>query len=68
LIFKYISDVIESMKTDPFMGDRQKLKGRDNEYRRRIGRWRIFFSIDVLKHKIIIKHICRCNSKTYSKK
>ncbi len=66
--FGYISMVIESMKTDPFIGDRQKLKGKENEYRRRVGNWRVFFMMNAPEHKIIIKHIRRRNSKTYSKK
>ncbi len=62
--FEYVSAVIESMKTDPFIGDRQKLKGKTNEYRRRISNWRVFFEINTLKSRIMIKHICRRNSKT----
>ncbi len=65
---EYIKNVIESMKTDPFIGDRQKLKGETDEYRRRVGNWRIFFKIDIVEYKIIIKHIRKRDSKTYNKK
>ncbi len=65
--FKHIHAVVESMKVTPFIGDRQKLSGQVNEYRRRIGNWRIFFSMDTSRHMITIMHIRRRNSKTYSK-
>jgi len=64
----WIFGVIESMKTDPFVGDRQKLKGGENEYRRRIGDWRLFFYMDVYNQIIFITHIRRKSDNTYNKK
>ncbi len=65
--FVHIRAVIESMRTDPFIGDRQKLKSKDNEYRRRIGNWRVFFHIDKQTRIITIMHIRKRDSRTYSK-
>jgi len=65
--FVQIKAVIESMRTDPFIGDRQKLKGKDSEYRRRVGNWRVFFQINKKTKTITIMHIRKRDSRTYSR-
>ncbi len=60
-----ILSVIESLSSDPFAGDIQKMKGEDNVWRRRIGSYRIFYEV-VLKKKIVhVYHVERRTSTTY---
>lgn len=57
--------VLRTMETDPLAGDIVYLIGHESEHRRRIGDWRIFFSLDKEKQVVVIEHIRRRGSKTY---
>lgn len=50
-----IKNAIEEMKTGPFVGDVKKLKGSKNVYRKRVGYYRLIFTIifDILYIEII---------------
>jgi mRNA interferase RelE/StbE len=56
---------LEKMKTDPFSGDVVKLVGYD-AYRRRVGSYRIIFSLDESRIVILVLDILRRNEKTYT--
>lgn len=43
---KAIYKAIEEMEIDPFSGDVKKLQGGENEYRRRVGKYRLLFTIE----------------------
>ena len=43
---KRIGAAVSAMAIDPFAGDILKLQGEGNRWRRRVGNYRIFFSID----------------------
>ena len=60
-----IIDAIQSLITDPYAGDLQKLGGTDNSWRRRIGSFRIFFEISQSERRVDIFKIERRGSKTY---
>ncbi|MBM3260922.1 hypothetical protein FJY93_00720 [Candidatus Kaiserbacteria bacterium] len=58
-------DVVASLVINPFLGDIQKMKGKDNVWRRRIGAYRIFFEIYPLVRIVHVYHIERRTSSTY---
>ena len=60
-----IRAAILAMADDPFTGDVLKLEGESNRWRRRIGNYRIFFSVDPDKRKVGISAIVRRTSTTY---
>lgn len=43
---KRIEEAINEMSDNPFSGDVIKLQGSDDEYRRRVGKYRIIFTVD----------------------
>lgn len=55
---------IGSMALDPFGGDILKLEGEGNRWRRRIGSYRIFLSVDTVA-KAAVTAIIRRPSNTY---
>jgi mRNA interferase RelE/StbE len=55
---------IEGMRLDPLKGDVVKLKGREG-FRRRIGNYRIIFTIDFHAFAVIIADVLRRTSTTY---
>lgn len=57
--------VIQSMPSDPFSGDIQKMKGQEHVWRRRIGAYRIFYELLPKESLIHVFHIERRTSKTY---
>ena len=59
-----ILSALEEMETDPLLGDVVKLKGSDN-FRRRVGNYRIVFSIDGEQVMVIVMDIARRTSTTY---
>ena len=59
-----IMAAIESMRTDPLSGDVVKLKGID-AFRRRVGDYRIIFSIDFKQFIVGILDVHRRTSTTY---
>jgi mRNA-degrading endonuclease RelE of RelBE toxin-antitoxin system len=50
---------------DPYAGDARMLSGMGGMYRRRVGQWRIFFSLDKDRHVAIVHGVKRRSSKTY---
>ena len=60
-----IEAVLKAMATDPFSGDIIKLEGEANRWRRRIGNYRIFFTVDAAESSIAVSAILRRTSTTY---
>lgn len=60
-----ILEILRDFERDPWLGDIQKIKGGDNEWRRRVGNYRIFYSINQKIKLIEIKEIERRASNTY---
>lgn len=60
-----ITAALQSMQTDPFGGDVVKLEGEGNRWRRRVGNYRIFFSIDIAARTVDVTAIVRRTSTTY---
>ena len=58
-----IGAVLESIEKSPFEGDIRKLDPR--QYRRRVGRYRIIFSITAENRVVLIERIVRRTSTTY---
>ncbi|MBI4120033.1 MAG: type II toxin-antitoxin system RelE/ParE family toxin [Parcubacteria group bacterium] len=56
---------LNEFKINPWQGDIAKIKGGDNLWRRRIGNYRIFYSIDVAPKIVKIKILERRTSSTY---
>jgi mRNA-degrading endonuclease RelE of RelBE toxin-antitoxin system len=57
---------LEAMSADPFSGDVVQLKGRGSlDFRRRVGSWRILFSLDTEAHRIEVTAILRRTTTTY---
>ncbi len=61
-----ILEVLRYLPTDPYFGDIQKLKGHQDEWRRRIGAYRVFYSIRSHIRTILVFHVEKRVSKTYS--
>lgn len=59
-----ITAAFESMGTDPLGGDVVKLKGTD-ALRRRVGDYRIIFTIDFKRRAVIVFDVLRRTSTTY---
>jgi len=53
------------MCAHPFTGDVQLVHGLDDEWRRRVGRWRIFFVLDRRRCRVVVNDIVRRTSTTY---
>ncbi|TSA43977.1 type II toxin-antitoxin system RelE/ParE family toxin [bacterium] len=60
-----VIDAIQSLITDPYTGDLQKLGGTEDSWRRRVGSYRIFFEISQSERRVDIFKIERRGSKTY---
>ena len=60
-----IRNAIDEMETDPMAGDIVYLAAHESAYRRRVGDWRIFFSINKERKVVIVEHIHRRTSSTY---
>lgn len=60
-----IFEVIENLPNDPYFGDIEKMEGRDNSWRRRIGAYRIFYEVLVPEKIILVFRVERRTSKTY---
>jgi mRNA interferase RelE/StbE len=59
-----IEAAIRAMTDDPFSGDTLKLHGMDNRWRRRVGNYRVLFSI-YAAGTILVSAIVRRTSTTY---
>lgn len=60
-----IGIAIDAMESSPFTGDIEKLDGKENIWRRRIGSYRIFYEVDNLRKIIQVFSIKRRTSNTY---
>ncbi len=60
-----ITIVIESLTTNPYAGDIQKMKGEDNVWRRRLGSYRVFYEILPEENIIHVYHVERRTTQTY---
>ena len=60
-----ILEGLESMAADPFSGDIIKLEDKGDRWRRRIGEYRVFFSVDKPSRVVVISAIERRTSTTY---
>ena len=63
--FILIDKAIDSMATDPFGGDIEKLGGQSGVWRRRVGSYRIFYKLYFENRHIYILEVKRRTSKTY---
>ena len=57
--------VIKNLPSNPYFGDIQKLKGEDESWRRRVGRFRIFYKIKTDEKTILVYKVERRGSNTY---
>jgi mRNA-degrading endonuclease RelE of RelBE toxin-antitoxin system len=66
---RQIKESIERMKADPFQGNVEPLKGAEwqGRYRKRAGRYRIFFSLNHQTNTITILKVELRSEKTYRK-
>ncbi len=55
---------LESMGTNPFIGDNIRLRGEPKTWRR-VGSYRIFFDVDPIRQVIDVVEIARRTSMTY---
>lgn len=60
-----VSLPIAQMAEDPFAGDVLKLEGVCNRWRRRVGSYRIFYSVDAATRIVSVSAIMRRASSTY---
>ena len=63
-----IEKILRDFEFDPWGGDIVKIKGEYNEWRRRIGNYRVFYSINRGTKIVEIKDIERRTTKTYGKR
>lgn len=57
--------VIKLLPIDPYFGDIQKMKGKDDVWRRRVGAYRIFYKIKTEMKVVLVFELERRGSKTY---
>ena len=60
-----ISLVIGLLPRNLFFGDIQKMRGRDDVWRRRVGNYRLFYKIDLANRIIVVFDLERRTSSTY---
>ena len=60
-----IVSALASMATDPFAGDVLKLEGEQNRFRRRVGSYRIFFTMEQASKSVYVSAIVRRTTTTY---
>jgi len=53
------------MADNPFAGDVLKLEGSHSRWRRRVGNYRIFFTVDIIAKTVAVSAILRRSSTTY---
>ncbi len=58
-------DVFETLALDPYAGDIQKIKGKENEWRRRVGAYRLFYDVYPARRYIHVTWVERRTSNTY---
>lgn len=60
-----ITAALLSMADDPFSGDILKLEGETSRWRRRVGNYRLFCTIDPIGRVVAVTAIARRTSTTY---
>ena len=60
-----IAQALIAMESNPFGGDFRHVTGRTNEYARRVGNWRIVFSLQEDRGVIYIWKVDRKGKSTY---
>ncbi|MFY9462161.1 MAG: type II toxin-antitoxin system RelE/ParE family toxin [Candidatus Sungiibacteriota bacterium] len=60
-----IIQALREFVIDPWAGDIAKISDREDVWRKRIGNYRIFYSIQIRSRIVEIKEIARRTSKTY---
>lgn len=61
-----ILGVLQILHADPYFGDIQKMRGRVDVWRRRVGSYRIFYRVFTEARIILVFHVERRTSNTYS--
>lgn len=63
---KRLLEALDAMAKDPFSGDIVRLQGRSGlDFRRRVGGWRILFSLEREQRLIAVTAILRRTTTTY---
>jgi len=60
-----VLNVIRLLPLNPYFGDIQKMQGKINVLRRRVGAYRIFYKIKTSEKVILVFHLERRTSATY---
>lgn len=60
-----IAAALRAMSIDPFSGDIVKLEGDGERWRRRVGNYRVFFSVQAVTRMVVVSMIARRSSTTY---
>lgn len=60
-----IDAAVLEMRCDPHSGDVEKMKGKENAWRRRVGSYRIFYELYPLQRLVLISKVERRTSTTY---
>lgn len=60
-----IGAALRSLANDPFVGDVLKLEGEGSRWRRRVGSYRIFFTVATAARIVAVSAIIRRTSSTY---
>ena len=60
-----VLDVFRVLRIDPWNGDITKIGGRENLWRRRVGNYRIFYSLHMQERLVEVKGVERRTSNTY---
>ena len=63
-----IAEALKELRSDPYMGDIEKLEGEENSWRRRIGAFRIVYEIETKEKIIRVFEVKRRTSVTYHKR
>ena len=66
-IQKRVARVVTQMASDPFQGNVKALQGKEwrGVFRRRLGDYRLFFTVDHSQRKIIVHQIALRSGNTY---
>lgn len=62
---KRVITVVESLSTNPYGGDIQKMAGEENVWRRRIGSYRVFYELLSDENIIHVFRVERRTTQTY---
>jgi len=65
---KCLLSVLEELKSYPYEGDIEKIKGEDNVWRRRVSDYRILYEVKLKQKSIDVFQIRRRTTATYKKR